>query len=85
MLTNDKMVLQDEDEKESNDDDDGDDEVECVAHIKPYDAWKTFQGSLVQTLFNNWRARSNMKHNALKLFVLNSWCYDVYDVLSYNV
>jgi len=60
MPTDDKVVFEDEHEEEaSDDDDDTDDEAEYVTHIETFDAWMTFWISLTQTLFNNWRVRSN--------------------------
>jgi len=62
MPTDDNVSFEEEDEEEGDDDDDdSDDEIEYVTHIETSDAWTTFRSTLAQTLFNNWRARSNRR------------------------
>jgi len=62
MPTDDNVRFEEEDEEEGDDDDDdSDDEIEYVTHIETSDAWTTFRSTLAQTLFNNWRARSNRR------------------------
>ena len=62
MPTDDNVRFAEEDEEEGDDDDDdSDDEIEYVTHIETSDAWTTFRSTLAQTLFNNWRARSNRR------------------------
>ena len=41
------------------DDEDTDDEVEYITHIESSDAWTTFRNTFAQTMFNNWRVRTN--------------------------
>ena len=41
------------------DNDDTHEEVEYITHIESSDAWTTFRNTFAQTMFNNWRVRSN--------------------------
>lgn len=41
------------------DDEDEGNEAEYISFVEPSDPWTNFRSTMAQTMFNNWRARSN--------------------------